>query len=331
MIRARLARVLACTALLVPAFVLTSPLSGGAAPPQDSPATARITSAANVTVRSQPSMTAANVVQVPLGTELGDAGPAGLDKTWVRVRLGDGREGWLLASLTKPLDPAWRWPTYDQIIAERLGRKGDGFPALAELVSFIERIAPDYTDPDGRARVELARLRAMSATLAAIPSGASNREPYASWLAPRKPELSFDQPGARWIQANPMIWDLYNLHAFSTSADDIAWFAVTNGFAGECAGQLMCYLKWRDRLQGEYLRRQPAGRHVDEAVGAIKELADLLMQPRKPTEAWVFDRASESRDLTSAIDALSVAVKGTRAANRDAAMASLDTLRKFCQ
>jgi hypothetical protein len=331
MTRARRVRVLASTPLLILAFVLAAPLPGGAAPPQDRAATARITSAANVTVRSQPSMTAANIAQVPLGTEMGDAGPAGLDKTWVRVRLGDGREGWLLASLTKPLDPAWRWPTYDRIIAERLGRKGDGFPALAELVSFIERVAPDYTDPDGRARVELARLKAISATLAAIPAGGWNREPYASWLAPRKPELCLDRPGGRWIQARPMIWDLYNLHASSTSADDIAWFAVTNGLEGECGGQLVCYVQWRDRLQGEYLRRQPAGRHVEEAVAAIKELADLVVQPRKSSETWAFDAASDGRDATASIDALTAAVKATRAANRDAAIASLAALRKFCQ
>ena len=98
-----------------------------------------------------------------------DAGPAGLDKTWIRVRLADSREGWILSNLTRPLDPVWRWPTFDRIIAERLGRKGDGFAASAELVAFIERVAPEYTDPDGRGRIELARLRAMAAALESHP------------------------------------------------------------------------------------------------------------------------------------------------------------------
>jgi hypothetical protein len=176
--------------VLVPAFnfvlifVLGISLTGRASSAQEQAKAAgtRITAAANVTLRGLPASTSPVVAQLPLGTEVTDAGPAGLDKTWVRVRLANSREGWLLASLTKPLDQTWRWPTFDRIIAERLGRKGDGFSALAELVAFIERVAPEYTDPDGRARIDLDRLRAMSAALAAIPSNGLKRDPYASWL-----------------------------------------------------------------------------------------------------------------------------------------------------
>lgn len=143
--------------------------------------------------------------------------------------------------------------------------------------------------------------------------------------------MVYDEPGGRWMVSSAAIWDLQARHARTSSADDIAWFAVTNGLGGECEGHLTCYLQWRDRLQGEYLRRQPGGRHAEEAVGAIKDLADLLVQPRKPNEAYEFDRARDCRDLTASIDALTAAVKATRAANRDAAIASLATLRKICQ
>jgi hypothetical protein len=319
----------------VPAFgllllVFVFPLTGRAKASQDRSASARITAAANVTLRAQPVPTAPAVGQLPLGTEVTDAGPAGLDKTWVRVRLADGREGWLLANLTKPLDAAWRWTTFDRVIADRLGRKGDGFPALAELVAFIERIAPEYTDPDGRARVELSRMRATAAAIAAIPANGGRRDPYAPWLAARKAEAIYDEPGGRWMLSSTAIWDLHRRHAGTSSADDIAWFAVTNGLGGECEGHLPCYVEWRDRLQGEYLRRQPGGRHAEEAVGAIKDLADLLVEPRQPTAAYEFDRARDCRDLTASIDALAAAVKTTRATNRDPALASLATLRKIC-
>ena len=316
------------------AFLLLSipfSLTGRAAPAQDRAAVLRITAAANVTLRALPSPTAPAVAQLPLGTEVTDAGPAGLDKTWIRVNLGDGREGWLLATLTKPLDRSWRWPTFDRIIAERLGRKGDGFPALAELVTFIERVAPEYTDPDGRARIELFRLRATAAALASIPPRGGRRDPYAPWLAARKADVVYDEPGGRWLLASQTIWDLQASHANTSSADDLAWLGVTNGLGGECEGHLTCYLQWHDRLQGEYLRRQPGGRHAEEAVGAIKDLADLLIQPGKPNEAYEFDRARDCRDLTASIDALAAAVRATRAATRDTAVESLTTLRKICQ
>ena len=154
-----------CSFLFVVAFFPTYTLTTYASPQGDS---VRITSAANVTLRVMPSPDAAAVKKLPLGTEIVATGPAGLEKTWVRVRLADNREGWLQSNMTRPLDMNWRWPVFDRIIADRLNRKGDAFAAAAELVGFIERVAPEYTDPDGRGRIELARLRAMSARIRSI-------------------------------------------------------------------------------------------------------------------------------------------------------------------
>lgn len=309
-------------------LVIAASLVGRASGPADS---VRITAAANVTLRATPSASAQAVAQLPLGTEVTNSGPAGLDKTWIRVKLSDNREGWLLASLTKPLDPAWRWPTFDRIIADRLGRKGDGFQASAELAAFIDRVAPEYTDPDGRARLELSRLRAMSSALAAIPPNGGRRDPYASWLTSRKGDVTFDEPGNRWMLSESAIWERHARLASSPVADDVAWFAVTNGLSGECEGRLPCYLNARNRLEGEYLRRQPTGQHVTEAVDTIKGTSDLLGAPSTSQASYAFDATRDCRDFTSTLDALTAAVKSTRVTNRDATIASLAALRKACQ
>lgn len=291
----------------------------------------RITAATNLTLRATPAADAPAIAQLPLGTELVDAGPAGLDKTWVRVRLADSREGWILSNLTRPLDAVWRWPTFDRIIAERLGRKGDGFAASVELVAFIERVAPEYTDPDGRGRIELARLRAMAAALKAIPMSGGRREPYASWLASRQTEVVYDEPGGHWMLAPGPLWDRHAQQFKTTSADDIAWFAVANGLPGECEGQVSCYLVARNHLYGEYLRRHPAGARAPEAVGVLKNTADLLGVPPKAGAAYKFDRKTDCRELTASVDALTAAVQGTRVEIRDAALASLASLKRNCQ
>jgi hypothetical protein len=310
--------------------VQTPPPQAPVQVPQGKTAASRITAATNVTLRALPSTNAAAVAQLPLGTELTDSGPADLDRTWVRVKLADGREGWLRSDLTKPIDHAWRWPTFDRIIEERLGRKGDGFAAQAELVAFIDRVVPEYSDAEGRARIDLARLRALQAALGSIPFRGDQREPYASWLGARKSTVTYDEPAGRWLVASATIWDLQSKHANTAAADELAWFAVTNGLPGECEGYLPCYLRWRNRLQGEYLRRQPNGRHVDEAIGLVKETADTLGASPKPNEAYEFDRARDCKDLAASVDALVGAIRATKSAGKDAAIASLTGLRKVC-
>jgi hypothetical protein len=291
----------------------------------------RITAAANVTVRTLPAADSPAVAQVPLGTELSDSSLAGLDKTWVRVTLADGRDGWVLANLTKPLDPQWRWPTFDAIIADRLARKGDKFPALAELAAFIERVVPEYTDPDGRARVEFARLRAISLAAGAIPFRGGTREPYASWLKARATDVVYNEPGGQWMLRPHPIWETHARIRSATIADEVAWFAVNNGLGGECEGHLACYFDRRNRLQGEYLRHHPHGLHAADAVAILKETADEIAAPAKTSDAFKFDRGRDCRDVTASLDALTSAVTGTRVGARDATIASLTALRRICR
>jgi hypothetical protein len=324
MTRYRPPLVLASTIVLV---IAASP-TGRASAPAD---TLRITAAANVTLRTSPIATAPVVAQLPLGTELAAVGPSGLDKTWTRVKLGDAREGWLLTSLTRPIDPAWRWPTFDRIIADRLGRKGDSFQASAELVAFIDRVAPEYTDPDGRARLEYSRLKAMASALSGIPAGGSRRDPYASWLAAHKAEVVLDEPGNRWMMSDSALWDRHARLSSAAMADDIAWFVVSNGLAGECEGRVVCYLNARNRLHGEYLRRHPAGAHAAEAADVIKATADLLAAPVSSKAAYDFDPKRDCRDLSATLDALSSAVKNARVTSKDPVLASLAGLRRMCQ
>ena len=220
---------------------------------------------------------------------------------------------------------------FDEIIASRLGRKGDGFPANTEFVAFIERVAPEYTDADGRARIELARLRALSTTLASIPFNGARREPYSSWLGTRKHEVVYDEPGGRWMLAPGPLWDLHARHSATSAADDLAWLAVTNGLPGECEGFLPCYLEARNRSEAEYLRRHPAGRHVTEAVDIIKRTAETLTAPPLGKVGYEFDRKRDCRDVVASIDALTGAVQKTAAAGKDAAVASLAAIRAQCK
>lgn len=313
------------TFILVSGFIASSSIIRASAPPD----AVRITAVANVTLRATPSSTAPAVAQLPLGTEVTESGPSGLDKTWVQVTLPDSRAGWVQSSLTRPLDPVWRWPVFDRIISERLGRKGDGFPAGVELVAFIERVAPEYTDKDGRARVELARLKVLASTASAIPFNQSKREPYASWLAARQDQVVYDEPGGRWMVRPELAWKTHSAHASTAMADDLAWFAVNTGLPGECEGEVSCYLSAFNRLQGEYLRRHPAGRRAAESVDVLAQSAERLAPAGRVAPAYTFDRAG-CQNMVKAVDGLSSAIKETRAASKDRALGALTGLKKLC-
>ena len=291
----------------------------------------RITAVANVTLRELPAAASPVVAQVPLGTEIVEAGPAGLDRAWIRVRLPDAREGWVQSSLTRTLDPVWRWPVYDRIVADRLGRKGDSFASSAELVAFIDRVLPAYTDADGRARMELARLRAVSNTLQAVPPRAWQREPYASWVASHKAELVFDEPGRRWMLSDRALWETHARLATTSAADDLAWLAVTNGVGGDCAGRVLCYLAARNGLHGEYLRRHPFGTRSIDALTVIKETADMLSGAPATKASFRLDRPRECGELQKSVETLMAAVAESRGTARDAALKSLEGVKGLCR
>ena len=291
----------------------------------------RITTVSNLTMRATPAADAPVVAFVPLGTEVREANPAGLDKTWLLVRLGDGREGWVQAKFTRAIDPAWPWPVYDEVMAERLGRKGDGFTSLIELVSFVERVRPTYNDPESRARLELMRLRALSRAAAAIPFNASKREPYAAWLASRTADVMYDEPGGRWMVAAPVVWDVHARHERSAAADEIAWFAVTIGLPGECEGNVYCYFAAADALHGTYLRAHPSGRHAAESVETIAGLMNNVLADGRVRTPYQFDAKDDCAELRKAVEGLLTALNRTNTGKGRELIERLGTVRSLCR
>lgn len=287
----------------------------------------RITAATNITLRQTPSADSPVLAYLPIGTEVTEVGPIGMDKTWLRVRLGDNREGWLLANLTRVVEPARRTSTVEAIIIDRLGRRGDGPAATIELADFVERESRAITDPQVAARFDLYQLRAVSTTLAALRLNLGKRDPYMAWLDRHKTLIAYDEPAGRWMLSNAAIWQMHDQHPDSAAADEIAWLAATTGLPGECGGLLVCYADTLNKLYGEYLRRHPAGHHADEAVAKIKDAADQLSVPAKARPLYVFDTKRDCQPLTKAIDALGAAVSAATAIGKEPALQCLSAMK----
>jgi hypothetical protein len=294
----------------------------------------RLIAGTNVAVRARPVSTADVVAYLTLGTEVADVSTADLEKTWTRVRLSDGREGWVLASLARPIDVRRRWPAIERLIGERLARRGDSFASLVELSDFTGRVAREAAasgDPEVAARLDLLRLRTLGGAAAAIPLRQDRRDPYLSWLDRHKASLVYDEPGGLWMVSPEATRASHKTHAGTAAADDIAWFGVTTGLPGECEGQLACYVVARNQLHGEYLRLHPDGRHAAEAVLAIRETVALVTRPGSPRESPQFERA-DCRDLVAAVDGLRAAVtsSGAGAESKDELLRGLGAIRGKC-
>jgi len=291
----------------------------------------RMTAATNLTLRQTPNADAPVLAYLPIGTEVTEAGPSGMDKTWVHVRLADNREGWLLANLTRVIEPTRRSSTVEAIVIDRLGRRGDGPAATIELADFIEREAAAALEPQTAGRFDLYRLRAVSGVLAAIRLNLGKRDPYLSWLDLHKTLIVYDEPGGRWMLSNAAIWQVHDQHLDTAAADEIAWLAATTGFAGECSGKLVCYIDALNKLQGEYLRRHPTGHHADEAVAKIKDAAVQLSAPASARPVYVFDKARDCAPLMKAVDGLTAAIGASNAAGKAEAGQSVGALRAPCK
>lgn len=256
-----------------------------------------LTAASNVRLRAAPGTSTTVVAMLPLGTEL-EIADSVRSGTWIHVRVPSGarQQGWIDESLTLTISDSTYPDIVSDLISSRLDRQGDGFVSRTELLAFIE-----------------AALRW--------------DDHVASWLDERAAEVGYNEPGGHWIIHRNVILDHHAEYRATEVADEIAWFAVLNGLPGECEGALLCYLEWSDRLEGEYLRREPAGRHVAEAAARLSWVIEYYTTSFKPND---FDPQRECDALDTAIASLDAAVRGSSAPDRDVIAAQLRDMRELC-
>ena len=226
---------------------------------------------------------------LPLGTDLTELAVSP-DAQWVRVRTPQGVEGWIFATLTRPVPAGERARVLADLADRRSEQGGFGFQAAVELVAFIERQQAEVKEPESAARLALYRLRTLKD---AARSGSRKYRPtpgpVADWYAAHASLLAFNEPGAMWMLKREAILAEHDRHRGTRAAEQIAWLAVANELAGECEGDVPCYAKWEDLLSAEYLRRYPGGTFVETALRRILDRVTywqrLMADPRLFTTA----------------------------------------------
>jgi hypothetical protein len=319
---------------IVLSFAFAASFTGAAADER------RLTNAVNVRLRSSSSTDAPITAELPLGTELVVLGQTNAAQPWYHVKTDDGRDGWVLGSLTTSIDPDHKEKTIEAIVEARLRRDGS-FSDAVQLFELIERTAAGLRDPETQARFALHRMRAMSTVFGSVPDGITDRgvdsrdpraEPYGNWIRAHLDEARYDEPGGGWIVDPGDARAVHDKHRQSDAADEMAWFYVTDGQLGECEGNVPCYVARQFQRRGWYLTEHPRGRHVDEATANIAQglngaLDNLL---RFPAVLAQFDPKTGCGELHASLDPLTAAVTASTSTKRAEALVALGRFAQLC-
>jgi hypothetical protein len=301
----------------------------------------RITNAWSVRLRSAPATDASIAGELPLGTELVTLAQSGAAEPWYHVRTDEGLDGWVLGSLTTSLDPGRRDRTIESIVVARLS-SGESFSASVQLFDLVERTASRLSDRVAYERFALYRLRSMSNVFHSVPFGVFDRdvelerptsEPFGSWIRAHLDAARYFEPAGHWMVDPAYVQHVHEQNLGTATADEIAWFYVTNGLYGECEGDVPCYVSWQNRLNGWYLQSHPRGHHTDESNADITlTLNDAMDNLRQfPAVLAEFDPKTRCDELHASLDPLMAAITGSTSARKSEALAATDRFAQLCR
>jgi hypothetical protein len=262
---------------------------------------ARITTASNVRVRSEPNTTAAELVRLPVGvvvealehlpekTKVGE-----LEDYWYLVSAPGDVKGWVFGGLTAPFDAARRDEIYLKLADDRLANESAPFGDMADLVKFLDRATKEVKRRDALASLELARLLALQRSLAVIPFDSLEKPPYIDWTKGRDAEIVYSEPAGQWYVRADLLWELQKKYSDLGQAERIAWEASQIPLPGECEGYLPCYLTLETMTNGMYLKLYPRGAHNDTALRQIAEFFERVSEDLRGSTP-VYEVAKEDR------------------------------------
>ena len=206
------------------------------------------------------------------------------------------------------------------------------FSTRAALVARLQAGSERAPSAEQRGRLALLWLRAVRSLLASVPVGNSDQQPYRDWLARHETVVAYSEPAGQWLLIPDVVWRVHDAHKSAESAEEIAWFAVENGYPGECEGYIPCYANIMNWLDGEYLRRHPRGRHGSEAVAQVhSSLVEAVKRLSGRFAADYLNPSTDGGDLKAGLEPLRQAILASNADRRSQAVGVIDELLARCR
>ena len=220
----------------------------------------------------------------------------------------------------------------EQEAVQALRADAKSFPSLAALVARLQAGSERAPDAEQRGRLALLWLRSVRSLLATIPFDAPAGERHREWVERHEAVVVYSEPAGRWLIIPDVVWRAHAVHKPTQSAEAIAWFAVENGYPGECEGYIPCYANIMNWLDGEYLRRHPGGGHASEAVARVQaSLAQAVRLLAGKTPEDYLNPRTDCGDLKAGLVPLRAAITASNAARRSETVGVIDELLARCR
>lgn len=183
-----------------------------------------------------------------------------------------------------------------------------------------------------RGKAALTWLEALRQVLSAIPIERTDNPIFKIWLDGHQELVVYSEPAGQWFVRHEVIWKLHDEHRISVSADEIAWIGAKTGIPGECEGYIPCYAFALNYREGEYLRRQPSGRHVKDALEEIAKSVNMLVDDllSRPDRNDFLKVPDDCQDLLASLTPLRESVSATDHSGASTALIAIDRLRAYC-
>jgi hypothetical protein len=215
--------------------------------------------------------------------------------------------------------------------AQSLRTGNESFSNRATLIARLQTGAERSADAEQRGRLALLWLRTVRALLSPIPFDPSNEARQREW-AERHETVVYSEPAGQWLIVPDVVWRVHDAHKSTQSAEAIAWFAVENGYPGECEGYIPCYANVMNWLDGEYLRRHPRGAHASDAVEQVHAgLSESVKRLAGPSPEDYLNPRTDCGDLKAGLVPLRAAVAASNTVRRSETLGVIDELLGRCR
>jgi hypothetical protein len=296
----------------------------------------------NVRVRENPTTAAAQIGEADLFQSFRLLNAGGKEETiggktgrWHQLQFSPQATGWVFGAFAVVTPSEHLDDAILTAIVEKLKNSSIPLADAQNLVLAIAKKAADCPDRTVKAKLGLLRLHSLQKALDAydlLPKNGGRERlaesaPTGSFFHRLSDLIIYNEPAGSHLVRAEALWKLFEEFKDTEFADDLAWEASQQILAGETEGYVPAVVAKSIRMDGEYLRVMPTGKHVGEAISGLGETLTYAVEQLADSRNAAFS-PEEMSELQEHLKRIQALLDATTDPGKQKAEALLDKLRK---